>query len=153
MLTENDVVDAVSEYLKQRGFQIIQTCSTKQRGVDIVAEYPATKEKLLVEAKGGTSSKAGTANFGKPFTLNQVKTHVSVAFYHAAMLLQKHSNEPVRIALAFPDDELHHRRVKSIASVLGALGIIVFFVDSMRQVTGNLDANQNYSSPNVPEPL
>jgi hypothetical protein len=46
-----------------------------ERGVDIVAVHLATGERLFVEAKGGTSSTAATARFGKPFTWNQPKGH------------------------------------------------------------------------------
>ena len=66
MLTENDVVQAVAGHLEDEGYRIVRALSTNQRGIDIVAEHPATKKQLLVEAKGGTSSKEGTANYGAP---------------------------------------------------------------------------------------
>ncbi len=134
MLTENDVVQAVVSYLKGEGYRIISALSTSQRGIDIVAEHPATKKQLLVEAKGGTSSKEGTANYGNPFTSNQAKTHVSVAFYYAAMLRQKHSASGAEIALAFPEDKVHRMLIEGISSALSVLGVSVFFVDSSRRV-------------------
>lgn len=135
MLTENDVVQAVAGYLEGEGYRIVSSLSTSQRGIDIVAEHPSTKKRLLVEAKGGTSSKEGTANYGNPFTSNQAKTHVSVAFYYAAMLRQKHSAEGAEIALAFPEDATHRAFVEDISSALKLLGVSVFFVDSSRRVT------------------
>lgn len=135
VLTENDVVEAVAAYLEADGYHIASKCSTHERGIDIVAEHPRTKRQLLVEAKGGTSSKEGTANYGNPFTANQAKTHVSVAFYYAAMLRQKHASENAQVALAFPDDHAHRSLVENIATVLQVLGILVFFVDSTRRVT------------------
>lgn len=133
MLTENDVVQAVAGYLEREGYRIVSSLSTSQRGIDIVAEHPSTKKRLLVEAKGGTSSKEGTANYGNPFTSNQAKTHVSVAFYYAAMLQQKH--EGAEVALAFPEDATHRALVEGISSALKLLGVSVFFVDSSRRVT------------------
>jgi len=135
VLTENDVVQAVAGHLEDEGYRIVRALSTNQRGIDIVAEHPATKKQLLVEAKGGTSSKEGTANYGNPFTSNQVKTHVSVAFYYAAMLRQKHSTSGAEIALAFPDDKAHRTLIEGISSALNVLGVFVFFVDSSRRVT------------------
>ncbi|WP_296869326.1 hypothetical protein [Tibeticola sp.] len=135
MLTENDVVQAVSRYLEGEGYRIVSSLSTSQRGIDIVAEHPSTKKRLLVEAKGGTSSKEGTANYGNPFTSNQVKTHVSVAFYYAAMLWQKHSSEDAKIALAFPGDATHRALVEGVSSALKLLDVSVFFVDSSSRVT------------------
>jgi Holliday junction resolvase-like predicted endonuclease len=133
MLTENDVVQAVVGHLESKGYQIVSALTTSQQGIDIVAEHPLTKKRLLVEAKGGTSSKEGTANYGNPFTSNQAKTHVSVAFYYAAMLQQKH--EGAEVALAFPLDETHRALVKSISSALKLLGVSVYFVDCSRGVT------------------
>lgn len=135
MLTENDVVQAVAGHLEGEGYRIVSSLSTSQRGIDIVAEHPSTKKRLLVEAKGGTSSKEGTANYGNPFTSNQAKTHVSVAFYYAAMLRQKHSSEGAEVALAFPEDATHRALVEGISSALNLLGVSVFFVDSLRRVT------------------
>lgn len=135
MLTENDVVQAVAGYLEGEGYLVVSALSTSQRGIDIVAEHPATKKRLLVEAKGGTSSKEGTANYGNPFTPSQAKTHVSVAFYYAAMLRQKYSVEGAEIALAFPEDKTHRALIEGISSTLNVLGISVFFVDSSRRVT------------------
>ncbi len=58
MLTENDVVVATSRFLKEAGFQIEQALSTKERGVDLIATRG--NERILVEAKGATSSKSGS---------------------------------------------------------------------------------------------
>lgn len=137
MLTENDVVQAVVAHLKTEGYRVESTCSTVERGVDIVAVHPATNRRLLVEAKGGTSSKSTTARYGSPFTLNQAKSHVSVAFYYAAKLRQRHSPEGPQIAMAFPDDPQHRTLVDDISSALDALGISVFFVNNARRVVAD----------------
>lgn len=137
MLTENDIVQAVAKYLEGIGFRIESALSTQEHGIDIVAEHPVTKKRVLVEAKGGTSSKIGSKRYGKPFSLNQAKTHVSVAFYWAAKLRENFLSQPadVEIALAFPTDDAHRRLVENIYSALSTLGITVFFVDEDRQVT------------------
>lgn len=134
-MTENDVVQAVAAHLVTEGYRIAEAHTTDERGVDIVAVHPVTAERLFVEAKGGTSSKEETARFGKPFTRNQAKSHVSVAFYYAAKLRQQHSTHDVRVAMAFPDDSNHRALVNDISNSLGLLGIAVFFVDSVRRVT------------------
>jgi hypothetical protein len=129
MLTENDVVQAVALHLKTEGYRIDKACSTSERGVDIIATHPATGKPLLVEAKGATSSKAGTARFGKEFTRNQAKSHASVAFYYVTKLRQRHSLEGASVAMALPDDTNHRELIKDIRSALDALSIGVFFVD------------------------
>lgn len=134
MLIENDVVKAVARHLDSEGYCVEKVLSTVEHGVDIVAVHPETHVRLLVEAKGGTSSKKASARFGKPFTRNQAKTHVAVALYYAAMLRQEYSSEGARVALAFPDDKNHTELVEDISSALRVLQITAFFVDGARRV-------------------
>lgn len=65
MLTENDVIDAVCAELFRHGWMIKTTAITRQRGDDIVAEKDGTT--LIVEVKGATSSKSGSARHGVEF--------------------------------------------------------------------------------------
>jgi len=67
VLTENEIVQTLAEHLRREGYRIDKQLTTLEQGVDIVAIHLATGRRLLVEAKGGTSSKEGTARFGKPF--------------------------------------------------------------------------------------
>ncbi len=134
MLTENDVVQAVAAHLQSEGYHIDQELSTVKHGIDIIATKQTPRMRLLVEAKGGTSSKEFTNRYGKEFTQNQAKSHVSVAFYYAARLRQLHADEITRVALAFPDDKNHRLLVDQIRTALEKLEILVFFVDSSRRV-------------------
>lgn len=118
MLTENEIIEALAEHLRQDGYRIDKQLTTLEQGIDIDAVHLATGRRLLVEAKGGTSSKDGTARFGKPFSPNQAKSHVAVAFYCAAKMLQAYASEAVQVALAFPDDNNHRRFVGSISTSL-----------------------------------
>jgi hypothetical protein len=68
-LTENEVVDAVAEHLQKTGWEKIRTCNTMQQGIDIYAERSGVT--VAIEAKGGGSSKPGTAKYGKPFDNGQ----------------------------------------------------------------------------------
>lgn len=65
MLTENDIVENLSKFLKLKGYTISQQLTTNQTGIDIIAENES--EKLYIEAKGETSSKETSNRFGKPF--------------------------------------------------------------------------------------
>jgi Holliday junction resolvase len=55
MLTENDVVKAVSNKLNAIGYKVVQSLTTNEKGIDIIAQKGDVK--LYVEAKGETSSK------------------------------------------------------------------------------------------------
>jgi hypothetical protein len=134
MLTENELVQTLAEYLRQNGYRIDKQLTTLEQGIDLDATHIASGQRLVVEAKGGTSSKESTARFGKPFSQNQAKSHVSVAFYCAARMSQKYAPQAVQVALAFPDDKNHQGFVEAISSALKKLEITVYFVDQNRQV-------------------
>lgn len=134
MITENEVVQWLSEYLIRQGYRINRQLTTLEQGIDIDATHIASGRHLLVEAKGGTSSKESTVRFGRPFSLNQAKSHVAVAFYCAAKMLQKFAPERPQVALAFPDDKNHRRIVEAIAVSLATLDISVYFVDEERNI-------------------
>lgn len=126
MLTENDVVDAVSAFLKSKGFVIDQSLTTSQKGIDIVATHP-TKGQCYIEAKGATSSKTGSSRHGKVFNNNQIKTHVGVALLKSFQTMQNHKNAEVAIAL--PNDPGHMQVINSIRDPIKRCGIKVYLVD------------------------
>ena len=133
MLTENDIVDAVSDYLEALDFQCVRR-HTHQHGVDISAEHGTVK--VLIEAKGATPF----GGDGLPFTRNQVRTHVAVAFYTAAKLLtdpRPAEAEHRRVAIALPDNEHHAEFIRPILKSLSDLGIGVFWVTETRAVRFN----------------
>lgn len=123
-LTENDVVALVASYLAENGWQILSQASTTERGVDIEASKDSLR--LAVEAKGATSASQGTARFGKPFDRNQVRSHVSRAFFTAASALS--CEESRRTAMAFPDTPNHREFVTTIDQAIRQLQIGIFWV-------------------------
>ena len=129
-LTENDVVAAVCDALQKEGWRVDQRLETTERGVDVIARSGSVL--LCVEAKGGTSSKTGTARHGQPFSRAQVASHVARAFYTAAAALAE--AESIRSALALPETPDHHAFVERIREPLDRLGIGVFWVRSPRDV-------------------
>src|SRR6266404_3139709 len=116
MLDENDVVEAVCYHLEVKGYRILQRCSTKQHGIDIIAESPSMKGRLLIEAKGGTSSRDGSARFEKGFNRTQVFDRVAKGFFTTACMYcdRKDGDE---VAMAFPDTPLFRDYVARIKSV------------------------------------
>ena len=109
--------------MRKAGWEIKSSCNTIQRGIDICAERGGVT--LAVEAKGGGSSKPGTARYGKPFTTDQKGKHVAVAVLTALCVT---SNGQHQAALAFPDDGEHLRLIEEIRPALQRLNIKVYFV-------------------------
>ncbi|MFT3763638.1 MAG: hypothetical protein QM761_13735 [Pseudoxanthomonas sp.] len=138
MLYESQVVQAVAAWLASRGYEVHQALAESDRGDDIVATAPDLSHRLFVEAKGESSSKPGTARYGKVFSHNQVKTHIGVAFYRAAQMLDNQCDLPVTVAIALPDNHDHRRVIGRIRSALARLEISVFWV--ARDLTVSLEA-------------
>jgi Holliday junction resolvase-like predicted endonuclease len=129
-LTENDVVDAVCEFLEEQGSTIISRALTTERGPDIEARLPAGTS-LFVEAKGATSARAGSARYGQMFESSAVRVHVAEAFYAAAAT----ASDASRSALALPDNAFHRRYLEPVRSAMDGLDLGVFWVSE----TGSVD--------------
>lgn len=127
MLTENEVVAAMTVYLQKNNYNIVQSCATHQKGVDIIATH-ATHH-LYIEAKGGTSSKEESARYGLAFDDNQIKTHVSRAVLQSMLVLQdKPAGPKTKVGIALPDTPGHRTLIDAIIKPIKSLGIKVFWV-------------------------
>jgi hypothetical protein len=124
MLTESEVIASVCRFLKKNRFHDIRFLSEIEHGIDIQAIAPDGKRHVSIEAKGGTSSKPGTARFGKPFNSGQVWDHISKAFYCAA----RDSSLGLMAGVALPRNDMHSKCIRKILPALKKLQIEVFWV-------------------------
>src|SRR5258706_7036469 len=108
MLDENDLMEMVCSFLRKKRYEIVSRCCTIECGIDICAEKSSTGERIEIETKGATSSRPGSARFGKPYTQQQVFHQVATGLY-AVFQMKGKSKGNVRHALALPDTELFHR--------------------------------------------
>lgn len=131
MLTENDVVEAVSKYLEKNGYIVNQALTTSQHGIDIVATAKNGKQ-CFIEAKGATSSKSGSNRYGKEFTVSQINTHIGVALVKAFQTLQIHPSQEV--AIAVPGNNGHRKVINSMLIPIRNSGIGVLFVNENKNV-------------------
>jgi len=127
LLTEDELNAAVRQHLEREGYEIERYCTTKQRGVDIVAARG--NGRLFVEVKGGTSASPTSRRYGKPFNRNQARTHLAVVAYQA-MALRQIAQERDAVAIALPKDVVHEECLFSIRGALRQLGVQVFWVDA-----------------------
>lgn len=127
MLTENDIVEKVTGFLKKKGYRIIQSLTTNQHGIDIIAENEY--ERLYIEAKGETSASKTSKRFGLAFNGNQVKSHISVALLATMKVI---SNMPegnkTKVGIALPDIESQRQVINQIIPALKKLDIRIFWV-------------------------
>jgi len=134
MLDENDVIEILSAYLKQEGYEILQALHTTEKGIDLIAHKPGMIGRLFVEAKGGTSSREGSNRFGKPYTKNQVFDRVSKGFYSVVLLRAEHLG-PDEVAFAGPDTTWFREYLQPIIPTAEQLGIKIFLVSEDRSVS------------------
>ena len=130
MLTENDIINAVSDYLLKAGYQILRVSNTRQKGHDIIAERQGAK--IFVEAKGETSSKEYTNRFGKPFNSAQIRVHVAESLYKA--IATKQANPNAKVAIAFPATRTHKQLMENVFKIIHMLEIQIFFVNQDKSV-------------------
>lgn len=144
MLYEDDVVDAVRDWLVDDGWTIVSIAHATDLGDDIVARRAG--QSLLVEAKGEGSSKQGTSRFGSSFTRTQVGSHVAVAILRALRVASKGEAIP---ALAFPGNAHHRELVAKVWPALVKLGVVVFWVgpDNVVEVDGVVAEHTSADQP------
>lgn len=137
MLYESDIVDAVCAYLIQSSFVIKQKRAGYEQGDDIIAEKHSPEfVAVYVEVKGETSSDERTKRYGLRFTRNQVRNHVSRAFFKAATTISRTDlPDNTVVAMAFPDNHDHRDFVQDIAQAIDRLGLVVFWVTADKVVT------------------
>lgn len=125
-LNKNQVCAAVCKSLNGKRFKDVRQLSTDERGVDVIGRRG--KEWWLVEAKGGTSSKAGTSQFGKPYTASQVHASVGMAWF-APTKMRGEQSADYRVLMAFPSTPLFRKYVGQIGSATADLKIGVLWVE------------------------
>ena len=125
MLDENEVVEILAKHLSEQGYEIKQKLSTKQKGIDVIAQKG--NECLMIEAKGETSSREGSQRYGKPYTASQVFDRVAKGVYTAIKTAEESASHEVS-CLAFPDSKLFREYLSSVISPLKTVGIVVFMV-------------------------
>lgn len=127
MLNENEIVDTVCHYLETAGYSILSRCTTTDHGIDIIAQRPSEASRLLIEAKGGTSARKGSARYNAGFSGSRSRVHVAKAFYQVAALYAAHHNAGDSVGMAFPDTRVHRLCVSKIGPVANLLGCAIFF--------------------------
>lgn len=127
MLTENDIVEKVAEFLVSRDYKIEQSLTTNQQGIDLIAE--SKSEKLFIEAKGETSASKTSSRYGLPFNRNQVKSHIGVALLATMKVISSQpAGKRTKAGIALPDNEEQRRVIDKIYPALKKLDIRLFWV-------------------------
>ena len=131
-MDENDVVKQTCNLLEEQGLVIKKRLSTIERGVDIVAENPRNGNTTYVEAKGGTSSRIGSARYGKPYSKSQVFDRVAKGVFTCIRLRAQYpSRESSRILLSVPDERLFRSYLEPVFMELKEAGIEIMFVSNI----------------------
>jgi len=144
MLTENQVIKAVCEFLESNEWQIIQKALTTEKGHDIVASKKGSI--LKIEAKGETSDHQGSARYGRPFDAAQCRDHVANAFFSAAAALQTSGLHELIAGIALPMTRRNQALIDHIKLALNKLEIAVFWVDKDEHVTSHMRYRKKLSN-------
>ncbi|MCP5095038.1 MAG: hypothetical protein GY943_05765 [Chloroflexi bacterium] len=131
MLTENDVVNAIKKYLESKGYTVEQALATTQKGIDIIASH-SQYGKCLIEAKGATSAREGSENYGNEFSYSQIKSHIGMAILKSFQTIQKYKD--CEVAIALPNNKTHRAVIESICVPIASSGLRIYMVNEDESV-------------------
>lgn len=126
MLTENRVIELLEHHFIKNKCKIVHKANTNQRGVDLIAE--CNDYKYYIEAKGETSSKKNTNNFGKPFTSNQITNHIARAILTTIKIQIDTDENTSKYIIAFPDRPKHRQHLTKLINRLKEINIDIYLV-------------------------
>lgn len=122
MLFEGDVIENVCDLLRDHGYDIESTATVRQHGEDIIAVKG--DQRVIIEAKGETSSRRGSGRFGLPFTAARVLDHVAKAVLKALRVAASGEAGP---PVALPDNQHHRLEIERVQPALRRAGVGVFW--------------------------
>ena len=127
MLDENSIVDACCARLVSKGYDITSCCKTNERGIDIDAIHPETAVRVVVEAKGGTSTRTDSARYGSPFSATQIFDRVAKGVFTCVQLRAKWPDcTKTLVVLALPESPGFRREVATVEATLLQIGVQVW---------------------------
>ena len=133
LLTEDQTVLLLLEYLKTQGYSIESYCLGSQRGFDIIAIKNG--KKMIVEVKGAKASDDSPIKKREFFSSGQIKTHFGKAIVKSIETKLKFPNDFVAIAHPMNDSILN--AISSLIPELKKLGISHFWVETNGNVISN----------------
>jgi hypothetical protein len=128
-MDENAVIAGICKYLELGGYEVQQRLHTTQQGIDVMAQHRQTGRAIVIEAKGATSSREGSARFGQGFTATQVFDRVAKGVFTTLELRAKFPDlTKTDVALAVPDTSGFRKYLNRVKEQLRAAGLRVFLV-------------------------
>jgi hypothetical protein len=151
MLDENQIIDIVCHYYENKGYTILQKLNTHEKGIDIIVKDDKTGKKMLIEAKGGTSSFIGSNRYGKPYTKSQVFDRVSKGIYTLLQIFSEYEHEEnIEAAIAFADTEWFREYLNKIKPVIEKMNLNILMVGENREINSLINSHiQNKSNHNT----
>ncbi|RWA97447.1 hypothetical protein [Mesorhizobium sp.] len=132
--TEDEVVNIVCDWLSENSFMIVSRCSTKEKGIDIVASDQAGVV-WYIEAKGGRSGREGSRRYGLDFTAVQTIDRVMKGFFTAAAMAEAKGGSGVQIGFAIPRSPVAEAYLLKVRKALNSLGITTIWIEPSGTVT------------------
>jgi hypothetical protein len=133
MLDENDLIQAVSLHLLERGFAIVRDSSKDRQGADLIVRDPELKVKMFIWATGIVRSEAGSE---MSCTESEAFSCVTRSI-EGALTISKTTdqfNPGDQIGLAFPDTPTFRKYLTAERPVIDGLGIKIFLVTEKKHV-------------------
>jgi hypothetical protein len=125
-MTENEVIEKLVAYLKNQGWENIQSRKNFEPGIDIEASKNGIQ--IAIEAKGARGNDKAHNRTRKQFDAGQIKISFGAALVKALTI--KSNNPEWLIGIAFPDDLLVRKYTECLIPYLQKLEIRFYWVNS-----------------------
>lgn len=125
-LSEDQVCEAVSSYLKNAGFTDVNWVPAGRQGFDIACGPSDTHPGWIIEAKGGISSRP--LEKSKPYPNGSIFTVVSQAFNTATCHRDREERNGRSVGFAIPSGGWFDTHSKKLERACQELGITIFRV-------------------------
>jgi hypothetical protein len=136
MLDKDEVLEAVSLELLERGYSVVRRSKEDHREVDMVARNPKSGGRILLSAAGSARSKAGRGKLEVQYTESQVFRGVVRGLYSALRMRKTDEFNPGdQIGLAFADVPALRKYLSAEKPVIDALSVKIFLVTEDKKVS------------------
>lgn len=133
-MDENAVIEIICTRLMSLGCEIIQRRTTKEQGIDIIARNSRSGHEFVVEAKGGTSARIGSARHGRDYSASQVFDRAAKGVFTCIRLRAENPNRSTQhVILAVPETDMFRRYLDPVLPQLIEAGIQVWFAPHQEQ--------------------
>jgi len=129
-LTEDQVINFLCTWLKNKGWKKLEMSTSYSRGLDL--KVCKGRKVMIVEAKGSKANPKAYNKVRDKFDSGQINDHFGKAI--VKVLEQRHQHPGWTVAIAQPNDSYIREHLQDATPEMSRIGIRLFWVESRKEV-------------------